>query len=195
MTRQKISDEQWAAARARWESEPKLNFADIGETLGVSKQAVQLQAKKRGWSKRLGMEAIVSRAHVVADRSIEQDSQRIDNLPTELVAPDSKNSRFSSPIFPAGASPAQMAAIADDAAVAARADLLSRHRKETNNARALLYGAIKTKDNLEAKTAKLVIEGMKLLQETERRAWGIESGDDNEKAVRVVVERGGRRGN
>lgn len=192
MARQKISDEKWAQARARWEAEPKLNFADIGEMLGVSKQAVQLQAKKNGWVKRLGMDAIVSRAHAIADKAIEQDSVGEPTQGVPLVAGGSKKPALPEPKFEAGSPPEKLAAAAEDASIAARAELISRHRKETNNARALLYGAMRTKLYEDAKTAKAVIEGMKILQETERKAWGIE-GSDDDKAVRVVIERGGRR--
>lgn len=194
MAKQKISDEQWAQARARWESEPKLNFADVGETLGVSKQSVQQQAKKNGWVKRLAMGAIVSRAHAIADKTITQDSVGESTQAPSLVAGSPEKITFSTPEFPAGASAAQLTAIGEDAAVAARAELVSRHRRETNNARHLVYGAIRTKNPQDAKVAKIVVESIKLLQETERKAWGIDGGEE-EKAVRIIVERGGRRGN
>lgn len=56
--------------------------------------------------------------------------------------------------------------------------------------RNLAYLAIKEKDLTKARTAKTAAEAVKTIQDGERKAWGLDSGDDD-KPVKVVVERRG----
>jgi len=42
----------WIAARAKWESDPKLTHAALALELGVSKQAVGKRVKTEGWTRK-----------------------------------------------------------------------------------------------------------------------------------------------
>lgn len=72
----------------------------------------------------------------------------------------------------------------------ARAELLTRHRREWGAVRNLAYTAMKSKGDLtDARRAKTAAEAIKTIQDGERKAWGLDSGDDG--PVKVVVQRGG----
>ncbi len=190
MAEVKREGDKWLEARARWEADPKLTFGDLAESLGVSKQAASQHAKKYGWAKRLDMPAIAARAHERADRAIEQDSVGSSANAADVYAPRP----FSSPagVRPAispDASPDEAAQAAADAAVDARAELLTRHRREWGAVRNLAYAAIKEKDLTRARTAKTAAEAVKVIQDGERKAWGLDSGEEG--PVKVIVERRG----
>lgn len=52
--RSPLSDEQWAAIKQRWETTPRLTFAELSRTndVPVSAQAVSQRARREGWTKR-----------------------------------------------------------------------------------------------------------------------------------------------
>jgi predicted transcriptional regulator len=47
----RLTKEQWAEARARWESDKRDGFAWLSDELGVSRPAVSKMASSQGWSK------------------------------------------------------------------------------------------------------------------------------------------------
>lgn len=47
----KLSKEQWAEARARWESDPRAGFEWLAVEIGVSRPAVSKMASTHGWEK------------------------------------------------------------------------------------------------------------------------------------------------
>ena len=71
----------------------------------------------------------------------------------------------------------------------ARAQILTRHRQEWPAVRAQLYKAIKSTDYDQARTVKAAAEAMKVVQDGERKAWGIDAGGDDNKPTRIVIER------
>jgi hypothetical protein len=184
--------QQWVLARARWEAEPQMTFSDVAVLLGFSKQAVAKHAKRCGWHKRLDMPTLVAKAHAKADEAtvgtMEHDADGSQPQTPQVVAPGHIFPGLSCPALPADAAPEQARQITADAAVDARAELLTRHRREWGAVRNLAYTAIKSKDLLEARTAKTVAEAVKTLQDGERKAWGLESGDEG--PVKVTVVRG-----
>lgn len=191
MSRKKSENAHWSASRARWEAEPHCTFADIGETMGISKQAVAKHAKDYGWIKRLDREALAARAHRLADQHLAEQTPAAREIPAacapSVVAENQKTIQLSPTTESPVATPEEAALLAEEAAVAARAELLTRHRREWSAARNLLYAAIKSKDYTEAKTAKTSAEAMKVVQEGERRAWGLDSGDEGKQTI--VIER------
>ncbi|MDH4557810.1 hypothetical protein E8F11_22000 [Pseudomonas sp. BN417] len=84
--------------------------------------------------------------------------------------------------------------LAEDAAIDLRADVLARHRKEWSAARAISVDAVRLRDSdpekafERAKLAKITAETLAIVQNGERRAWGL---DVNEvpAATVVVIER------
>jgi len=186
----------WGIARARWESEPRCTFVDIAELLKVSKQAVAKRADRDGWVKKLNMSDLAERAHVAADAKLADEglstgspAHAILESPADTDASASVPAAL--PSIPASGvtNPDTLARAVEDAAVDARAQILKRHRTEWAAARNQIYKAIKLGDNDQAKLAKLVGETLKLIQDGERKAWGLESGENEAGSMRIIVER------
>lgn len=55
MSQQKITDEQWADARKRYETEPGLGLGKIAQLLDCSKSLVARKAKEGKWQKDIGV--------------------------------------------------------------------------------------------------------------------------------------------
>ncbi|MFJ1253838.1 hypothetical protein [Cupriavidus sp. CuC1] len=185
--------QQWVLARARWEAEPLATFSDVAVWLGISKQGVQKHARLHGWRKRLDMPTLAARAHLKADEqtvgTMGQDADGSQTEAPQVVAPGPVFPGLSRPAIPADVTLAQARKIAGDAAVDERAELLTRHRREWGAVRNLAYAAIKSKDLIQARTAKTIAEAVKTIQDGERKSWGLDSGDEG--PVKVVVVRGG----
>jgi hypothetical protein len=180
----------WGIARARWESEPRCTFVDIAEFLKVSKQAVAKHANQQGWVKKLDMIALAERAHVAADAKIASEGMTVSN-PALTVGDAAADLPTVTTVIPASgsANPDTMARAVEDAAVDARAQILKRHRTEWAAARSQIYKALKTGDNDGAKLAKLTGETLKLIQDGERKAWGLDNGESEAGSMRIIVER------
>lgn len=193
MAQGKKEAQQWVLARARWEAEPQMTFSDVAVLLGISKQAVAKHAQRFGWRQRLDMPTLIAKAHAKADeeivRSMERDADASHAETPRVVAPGPVFAGLSRPVLPADAPPKQAHQITSAAAIDARAELLTRHRREWGAVRNLAYDAIKSKDLDKARTAKTAAEAVKTIQDSERKAWGLDSGDDG--PVKVTVIRGG----
>jgi hypothetical protein len=180
----KLTDAEWAQARAVWEADPKVNFVHIAAEFGVTKQAVALRSKKDGWQKKADMPHIVREAHRAAD------AKSVPPKPIGKKAADAaekpKIERAPPPMLP---SP-QDRAEAVTRAVDHRAELLSRHRNEWEDVRALVNEAIIENDFDKAKLGKITSEATKIIQDGERKAWGIDQdqGDDKGKTT-IIIER------
>lgn len=193
MEKLKKEDGRWLDARVRWAADPRMTFVDVGEMLGVSKQAVARHANRYGWAKGPDARAIAARAQVRADemsaQGMAQDAEPGAPCDASVVASGPLLQRLSRTEIPADASSEQAHQAAVDASVDARAELLSRHRREWSAVRALAYSAIKSKGLEDARTAKTTAEALKVIQDAERKAWGLDTGEEG--PVKVVVERRG----
>ncbi len=185
-----IDASMWSIARSRWEGEPRCTFVDIADFLKVSKQAVAKHANQQGWVKKLDMSALAERAHVAADAKIASEGLSANNAVLAIgdVHPDIPTV---SPVIPANgsANPDTLARAVEEAAVDARAQILKRHRTEWAAARSQIYKALKSGDNDGAKLAKLAGETLKLIQDGERKAWGLDNGESEAGSMRIIVER------
>lgn len=76
----------------------------------------------------------------------------------------------------AGCSPEKKAAALDSAAERTAA-VVTRHRDEWESHKQLLNSAINEKDFGKAKLAKITAETLKIRQDGERKAWGLDSGN------------------
>mgnify|MGYP002619561445 CR=1 FL=1 len=92
------------------------------------------------------------------------------------------------------AKPPHDPAVVQDVAVKLRAEIADRHRKEWQAARKLSYEAIQAKDFERAKLAKITSETIKIIQEGERKAWGLDAADPQAGPSVVVIERSGAGG-
>ncbi|MBN3839232.1 hypothetical protein [Burkholderia sp. Ac-20349] len=184
----KLTDAEWAQARAVWEADPKVNYVHIATEFGVTKQAVALRAKKDGWQKQADMPHIVREAHRAADAKSKPPTKIGRREAADVGEKGEKPKAERTP--PAMLPTPQDRAEAVNRAVDHRAELLGRHRAEWEGVRKLVNDAIDEEDFDKAKLGKITSEATKIIQEGERKAWGIdqEQGDDKGKTT-IVIER------
>lgn len=202
MARQPITSEQWAEARALWQADPKISYSDIGETLGVSKQAVAKRAKAENWIKTGTNEKIAEKAQQAADRRMVNADLP---LATNAVSGSNRAAEVDdSSLKSAGAVHVEAEAVdtsnmsleqrAEAIAIAKRAQILERHRNEANALRNNLYTSIQKKDFELGKCAKINAEAMQIIHNIERKAWGLDvdpkGGPPNGGGEIIVIERG-----
>lgn len=166
--RRSYSDETRAAARALWEGDPNISKKQVAEELGITVRAVDRWSLDEGWAKRQA--DMSERAHAAADTYKGQLSE----LGPEITTEQQQQA---------------MTEAAEETAVQLRAKVLERHRKEWNIPRTLVNEAVKARNFDKAKLAKITSETLKIVQDAERKAWGIDSGPDGGGKVTVVIER------
>ena len=179
MSAKRLAPEEWAAARAAWESEPALSIAALAVRLGVSKQAAAAKAKRDGWEKKADLRDLAVKAHTAADKvkpppnpDPPADVDDVDRTVNVAAEPDKR---------PVTEHPDP---------VASRTEVITRHRQEWRAARGNLYEAIKTKDFERGKVAKITIEALSIMQRGERAAWGLDAIDPDKQPPTIIVERG-----
>lgn len=164
------SENKRMTAQALYESDPNITTTEIARQVGCAPRTLQDWAKDGGW-KRCTM-PMSNRAHMIADQF---------QVELEAIGPDP--------------TPEQKEVIAnviiEKDATGQRAEVLSRHRKEWNTLRGMLYRAInegmKAKGFEAAKFAKISAENLTLIQNGERKAWGMDKGGDDDNVV--VIDR------
>lgn len=199
MTRQQTTYEQWASAKMMWESDHKITFGEIGESLGISKQAVARKARDGRWQKCMDLPKVVKLAYQEADRmtsdhamppgfwakSEEKEGANVDGCRSKKRDESEPGTAPPSTIF----SDSSAAQDENALAVAKLVEILARHRHESNAVRSITYEAIRRKDSVMAKLGKLNAETLKIIQAMERIAWGLDKAESMRPQV-VVIERG-----
>lgn len=187
-----ISNEIWAQVRAAWEADPRMSFKEAGEPFDLGKATVHARAHRDGWKKLEQPQAMVQRAHARADAAVVA-SVSPEAKSTPSVAPSTRElviaAREEKKDQPTREPTPDQRAEAEAAAIDLRAKLIERHRKEWDIARKRVYEAANGNDFEKAKLGKITAEAIKIIQEGERKAWGIDLGD--EKEVKVIIERKG----
>ncbi|WP_175787525.1 hypothetical protein [Burkholderia anthina] len=213
---------QWFKARSIWETDPIATYKEIADALGVSRQAVKQRADREGWMKRTSNAESVEAAHATAsERAASEEKQAI----AEGSAKVGESAAFSPegaadvyagessaipsrppvmhtlPSVPDSVPDNRVSAVAAEIVLDERSRVLDTHRKETKAVRALVYQAMRDgKSNSEGaadkmRTAKLAAESVQILQNMERKAWGLDgepnTGPGRPRAMpgRVVVNR------
>lgn len=166
--RRSYSDDSKAAAKALWEGDPNITKQQVAEEVGVTARAVERWSQAEGWTKRKA--DMSERAHAAADNY----KGKLSELGPEITTEQQKQAENEA---------------AEETAVQLRAQVLDRHRKEWNAPRKLSYDAVKAKNFEQMKMAKITAEALTLIQNGERKAWGIDSGPDGNQKVTVVIER------
>lgn len=191
--------EKWASARELLESDEKITFGAIGASLGISKQAVAKKAKNDRWQKGETISTIVRRAHERADitsvnhtlpevfwaRGKEAKAPQVEDCRGKKIQPpealadrvDLEESETS------------VALREESTAVAKRAEVLARHRQESNAVRSIAYDAIRAKDGAMAKVSKINAETLQVIQAMERKSWGLDRAESSGTQV-IVIDRG-----
>jgi len=75
------------------------------------------------------------------------------------------------------------------AIIAKRAEVLTRHRQESNAVRSMMYDAIRSKDRDVSRLAKMCSETLQIIQSLERKAWGLDKAESLAPNV-IVIDRG-----
>lgn len=159
-----------------YETTPGLSIGGVAEKTGISKTTLAGFASRDKWRKGPKcLPPMEAEAQAVADRI----GQKLEDLGPEASAEQ------------------RMAAVEEevkDVATDMRAQLLDRHRREWAAPRAMSAEAVqmrKTKPDEafnRAKLAKITAETLKIVQDGERKAWGLDVGELPAGAV-VVIER------
>jgi hypothetical protein len=178
----RVSDQRWLELQALWEREPKEDHGTIAKRAGVSRERVRQKAIEMGWQRRADLQHVVQVAHLKADAHF---------LPAQAPGEDVQQA-------PAAARPpegpsARVEAAADERSAELRADITIRHRNEWRVVRGLLQEAVQKRDMPKAKLAKVTAETLKITQDGERKAWGMDApeaaGGAGTATVKVVIER------
>ena len=167
----KYTTEMIAAARALWEGGPNLTKADVARELGIPYCMVNKWSKGESgtdekWFKR--SDGMSARAHQAADKY----RGKMKELGPEITTEKRQRAEEET---------------AEETAVELRAKVLERHRKEWSVPRGLVSEAVASRDVNKAKLAKITSETLKIIQDAERKAWGVDSGPDSK--IQVVIER------
>ncbi|RMD61671.1 hypothetical protein D6833_07930 [Candidatus Parcubacteria bacterium] len=151
-------------SKEEWESARKA--WEASPTLNFSDIAGQLGVTRQGVrarAKREGWEKRVTTREVVEKAHLQADRKTSD--------PGRKGEKV------------------EDVAVDLRARLLERHRKEWDGVRQRVYEALRNDDFEKAKLGKISAESIRIIQDGERKAWGLDVPAEQSGEVRVVVER------
>lgn len=164
----RLTKDQWSQARELWESDSTQTDESIAERFGVSKSAVvKARTQSKDCWKRVGsLQTVQQRAQFVADARSDQSSDLGHHKSTTI-----------------------------DAAIEIRADLLSKHRADWDEHREhFTLGAIADNFDL-GKSAKITAEMLKIRQEGERKAYGLDEqqqqskGDTLADAVTALIDK------
>lgn len=164
-TTKKLQPEQWLAARVLWESDVKMSFADVAAKFGCTKQAVHSKSKTEGWRKVGADSRVIAGAHSKADAAMQ-----------EIEA---------SPLVVRQYAESEIRGATEEIAIDIRSKVLERHRKEWDGPRSLIYDGMRTKDNDKVRLGKTSAEALKIIQDGERRAFGLDTSD----APKIIIER------
>lgn len=188
MAAKRVSPQEWAVIRKHWEEDPALNYAQLAAQVGMTRQAIKQRADREGWQKSLQAVSIEQAAHSLVDerqakvteKSVDGETQASDVYVQKSGETMREAQKPEFTPVDLMATPEQAAVTIHDSATQQRAALIDRQRKEWNNARALVYDAIRkrgSKGALEqARYAKTVCEALKILQDGERAAFALDAG-------------------
>ena len=173
-----IPDERFVAARALYESTPGMTLAKVAAETGIGKSTLERRANTEGWKKnytRTDLQPLTGAAHAAADKY----QHKMAELGPEVTAEEKA---------------AVVAEVVEEVAIDERAKILDRHRREWAAPRAMSAEAVRMRERdpdgafARAKMAKITAETLKIVQDGERKAWGIDVGELPPNHV-VVIER------
>lgn len=173
--------EIWSKWRIIWESDPKMTLAGVAEGMGVTRQGVSRRARSENWTKIGNNDRIVKKAHQKADQLTPAAAPE---KPPHSDPPEPAPEPI--PIPPPINPGVVLSEAVEDGAADARANILSRHRTEWVGVRSQLYKGMKDSNFEALKRAKISAEATKILQEGERKAWGLDIEDKPEKPGEII---------
>ena len=169
-----ISDDRWAAARALYESKPGMSYPLLAAETGIPKSILQRRGLAEDWTKARDpakLAEMSAAAQEVADRFNGKAAEYGDEISADQKA-------------------AAVAELVHDTAILERGKVIDRHRREWAAPRKLIYDGVKTRDFDLCKIAKWTAETLQVIQNAERRAWGLDQpAEADSKNTVVVIER------
>lgn len=172
-------EDRYVAARALYEGTPGMTLKDAATRTGMGKSTLERRANSEGWKKCFGN---LKPGEMTADAQAAADlfSRMLDEYGPEVTAEET-------------ALVTEQAVY--DVAIDIRGQLLDRHRLEWAAPRAMSAEAVRLRTTDEdkafnrAKLAKITAETLKIIQDGERRAHGMDPAGDGSNAI-VVIDRG-----
>lgn len=170
--------DRYAAARALYEGTPGMTLRALAEKTGIGKSTLERRANAEGWKKNYAATKLgdmTAEAQVAADKF----NRKIEEYGPEATAEQKQQ---------------VVAEVVHEVAVDARGEMLDRHRREWAAPRAMSAEAVRMRDSDpvkafdRAKLAKITAETLKIVQDGERKAWGLDVGELPPGQV-VVIER------
>lgn len=133
-------------------------------------------ASQSALARRYGLSRAAIQKHIKAEGWMQEVAETINRLTEAKVAG-----------VVAGCN-SQKKAEALDRAAEARADVIRRHKAEWEQHKAIMDDALKNSDFERAKLAKITAETIRIRQDGERRAWGIQDRSEGSPTVPVRAE-------
>lgn len=164
----------YRAAKAYYIANKGVTLRPLSKKFGVEVQRLERWAYRFKWAEQKNHAYFVSgdrmddQAREIADRQTEKKSV----YGQEITAEQSAD---------------VVAELSEEEVAAKRADIIGKHRKEWAAPRALSVEAVRERNFERAKLAKITAETLKLVQDGERRAWGIDR--TGEQSLRLIIER------
>lgn len=143
----RLTQDQWAAARIKWEADPTLTFEALGKEFGVSDEAIRKRCKSEQWERVASLRSINERAQFKADAKLGA------KVGGEVGRPTAKTTELAEDI---------------------RADVIERHRADWAEHRThFKTGDIAAEFEI-GKSAKISAEMLAIRQKGERAAYGLD---------------------
>lgn len=171
-------EDRYAAARALYEGTPGMTFKLLAEQTGMGKTTLERRSRVENWKKNYAS-LKPGEMTEAAQRAADLFNRKIEEFGPEVTAEQKAQA---------------VAEVTHEVAVDARAEMLDRHRREWAAPRAMSAEAVRLRDQDpirafdRAKLAKITAETLKLVQDGERKAWGLDVGEVPPGSV-VVIER------
>lgn len=171
--------DRFVAARAMYEGTPGMTMRLLAEQTGIGMSTLQRKANEEGWKKNYAA-LKVGEMTEAAQRAADQFKHKMADFGPEVSAEQEAQA---------------VQEVIHEVAVDARAQMLDRHRVEWAAPRAMSAEAVRMRDSdpdkafARAKMAKITAETLKIVQDGERKAWGLDVGELPAGSV-VVIERG-----
>ncbi|MCP6775021.1 hypothetical protein NL772_25970 [Klebsiella pneumoniae] len=157
-----------AACRLMYETTP-LTIDEVAKEVGLSSRTVKRYSTADGGWRKLAAPGLSKRAHEAADKV----AASVENLSPDATIERKREA---------------LAATAENVAIDERAQLLAKHRRQWGIVDGLVAEAVRSRDLNAAKLADTVCRTIGNKQAGERKAWGLEAGEGDQK-VHVIIER------
>lgn len=174
----RLTKDQWSSARIEWESNSTVNDSMLAEKYGITQQAVTKKRMADGWQRAGVMQNIAQRAQIQADESEVAQSSSTTGTATKVVQHNQK-------------------ADVVNTAVEIRAKLLETHREDWKEHRQQFTISEIANDFTLGKSAKITAEMLKIRQEGERKAYGLDEQQAQEskstEPMQIIIKRAAKK--